>query len=109
MPAAVCSVPAGHAVQDVHEAALALVLKVPDAHGVQTRFVVALPATEAYSPALQFVMATHAVAELASSSQVPLAQAVFGVAPPGQYVPAGHAAQTAGVVAVAGEVCSVPA
>ena len=54
--------------------------------------------------------ATHAVAGLPSWSHVPSpsSHATAANSPPAQYCPALHAAHTAGVVIVAGAVCTVP-
>jgi hypothetical protein len=56
------------------------------------------------------VRATHAVAGLPSWSHVPSpsSHATAANSPPAQYCPALHAAHTAGVVIVAGAVCTVP-
>ena len=89
--------------------ALASVLKLPLAHAVQIRSVVAVPGAPTDAPAVQDVHGVHAVAELLSLSQVPLVQATFGEVPPGQYVPISHGSQLAAAVGVAGEVCTVPA
>jgi hypothetical protein len=82
---------------------------VPVAHGVQVRSVVPLPAADSYCPAPHVVCAAHAVAGSPSWSQVPGPQATVGAAPPAQYVPGLQGLHTAGVVAVAAAVSSVPA
>jgi hypothetical protein len=64
--------------------ALFVVLKLPLAQAWQVRSVVVSPSAETYVPATQSVLALQAVAEFASLSHVPAAQAAFAVAPPGQ-------------------------
>jgi hypothetical protein len=103
------NVPAAQFCQLVQDAAFALVEKLPLAHAEHTRSVVVLPFDTTYSPGWQVVRDVHAVAEFPSWSHVVVEHAAFGVVPPGQYVPAGHARQAGGLVEVAGEVCSVPA
>ncbi len=89
--------------------ALVVVLKLPLRHVVQRRLVVVVPLLATYSPAVHTVFEVHAVAEFPSWSQVLDEHVVFGVSPPGQKVPAGQARHAGGLVAVPGEVCSVPA
>ena len=89
--------------------ALACALNEPLAHAVHARSAVALPAAVMIWPGEHDVQGTHAVAELPSWSQLPLAHATFGATSPAQYVPASQGSQTGGDVGVAACVCTVPA
>ena len=102
-------VPAAHVVHAAQLAAFVVVENVPEAHAAHVRSAVVEPALTSYCPALQLVFDTHAVAEFPSWSHALLAHVVLGVVPPGQNVPAAQLRHEAGAVAVAGEVCSVPA
>jgi hypothetical protein len=104
VPGVLGVVPAGQTDQALQLAAFSVELKVPVAQSPQVRLVVALPAVSTYLPATQLVKGTHGVAAEPSSSQVPTAQAVAGLLPPLQEVPAAHAAQTGGALLVAGAV-----
>jgi hypothetical protein len=73
-----------------------------------TRSLVGVPSVAISEPGWQVFQATHAVAELLSSSQVPGAQTALGVVPPGQCVPGSHAPQEGDAVAEPEAICSVP-
>jgi hypothetical protein len=86
----------------VQLAALLAVLKVPAAHAVQLRSLMAVPSLATKVPARQIVFATHWVAGLASWSQVPAVHATWALLPPGQYCPGTQAVQAL-------PLCTVPA
>jgi hypothetical protein len=87
MPAAVCTVPAGHAPK-------------------QTWSLVALPGVRTVVHAVQ---STHGVAGFPSLSQLPSPQLTTGLVPPAQYSPALQGVHSGGVVGVPAAVCTVPA
>ena len=64
VPAAVCSWPAVHTVQDAHDCAFDVVENVPAGHAEHAWFVVAVPAVETNCPGRQVVHATHGVLDV---------------------------------------------
>ncbi len=73
MPAAVCSVPAAHAMCKVHEVWFVVLEYVSAGHGEHNRLVVAVPGVLTYSPATHVVHAVHEAA-LSITLCVPLTQ-----------------------------------
>ena len=84
VPLALTYVPAAQVDQFVQVEAFAVVENAPLAQAVHTRLAVVLPAVETYSPGWHVVHEVHGVAEFASLSHVPLAQADLAVVPPAQ-------------------------
>lgn len=97
---------AEHTVHGVQLSALSPVLN-PSTQAPQLRFTVVLPGALTNCPGAHVTQGTHAVPELASSSQVPVAHGSFGADSPAQNVPAGQGSQTAADVRVAGAVWTV--
>ena len=101
--------PGAQLVIGVQLAAFVVVLKLPTAHAVHVRLVVALPSSEWAWPARQSVHATHAVAGFMSWSHVPLAHTCAVALPPAQWFPASQAAHTGGDVDPPVVFCTEPA
>jgi hypothetical protein len=101
VPASDCVLPAWQTVNGAQLSAFSVEVKVPVAQSPQVRLVVGLPAVRTYLPATQVVRFTQGVAGEPSSSQVPAGQMSWGLVPPLQELPAGHAVQPAGVLLVA--------
>jgi hypothetical protein len=109
VPAVATYWPAAQVAQGWQAGALGASVKVPVPQGVQLRSVVALPTALTKLPARQAVCVAHAVAGLASWSQVPALQVSRAAVPPAQYWPGWQASQATGEVAVEGAVLTVPA
>jgi hypothetical protein len=109
LPAPATKVPAAQVVQSAQLEAFVVFAQVPQEQPEQVRSVVASPSLAMKSPAMQSVLSMQAVAALPSSSNVPGAQATWGLVSPAQKVPASQGTQVAGVLEVAGDVCRVPA
>lgn len=76
--------PGAHVLHGEQVEAFVVVLKVPLVQLTQERSVVAVPSVATCWPATHDDHAMHAVAGLASSSQVPAVQGSLGAVPPAQ-------------------------
>ncbi len=109
VPAVATYWPASHSVHALQLVALLAPLNMPAAQLPHVRSVVAVPSAVTKLPATHAVLFTQGVAGLASSSQVPAAQATSVAVPPAHQPPVVHVWHTGGVELVPGVVCVVPA